>query len=194
MTKEQFVEGNVKALKKLIPYAEEYGIELLVENTGLSGLKERHGKYAATAQDLIDIVDEINHPLLAVNWDVGHAACCGLDAYAEMKTLGRRIRGVHIHDNMGFRRHTVDDRSYEGDMHTLPLFWSIDFDAIIRALLDIGYEGTFNFEVDAPKGLLKYVDGRPDLLAKARDIRVELDTLLYSIGRLLLEKYNCFEG
>lgn len=194
MTREQFVEGNVKAIKKLIPYAEEYGIELLLENTGLTGLVERHGKYAATAQDMIDIIDEIGHPLVAVNWDVGHANCCGLDAYNEIMALGSRLHGIHVHDNMGFRRMTVDGKPMESDMHTLPLFWSVDFDGIIRALIDVGYKGTFNFEVDAPKGLLKYVEGRPDLRGQARDIRLQIDTMLYSIGRLLLTKYNCFEG
>ncbi|MBO4217852.1 MAG: sugar phosphate isomerase/epimerase [Clostridia bacterium] len=194
MTREEFVEGNVKALKKLIPYAEEYGIEILVENTGLTGLTERHGKYVTTAQDMIDLVDEVGHPLVAVNWDVGHANCCGLDEYEEMTKLGKRLRGVHVHDNMGFRRTDFDGKFYEGDMHTLPLMWSVDFDAVIKALIDVGYKGTFNFEVDAPKGLMRFISGKDELKEDAREILRQHERLLYTIGKTMLTKYGCFEG
>ena len=194
MTKEEFQEGNVKAIKKLIPYAEEYGIELLLENIGYANTPGCLNVYAVTAQDLIDIVDEINHPLVAVNWDVGHAHFNGLDEYAEMTKLGRRLRGIHIHDNFGFRRVESNGRVLEGDLHTIPLFCNVNFDDVIRAMIDLGYKGTFNFEEDAPKGVLPFSERRAELMGYARDVRVAVDTLVYKTGRLMLEKYGLYEG
>ena len=193
MTKEEFKEGNVKAIKKLIPYAEEYGIELLLENIGYANTPGCINVHAVTAQDLIDIVDEIDHPLVAVNWDVGHAHFNGLDEYAEMTKLGKRLHGVHVHDNLGFARADGHGSVVEGDMHTLPLFCTVDFDAVIKALIDIDYKGAFNFEVDAPKYVMKYTEGRADLLEAAQNVRRGTDRLLYDIGVLLLKKYGVFE-
>ena len=194
MEKEAFVEGNIKAIKKLIPYAEEYGIELLLENIGYKDLPPFCNVHAATAQDLIDIVDEINHPLVAVNWDVGHAHFNGLDEYAEMTKLGSRLHGIHVHDNLGFKRFESYGRMIEGDMHHIPLFCSLDFDAVIRALIDTGYKGTFNFEADAPARVKPYTENRPELAEYAREVRVAVDTLVYKTGKLLLEKYGICEG
>ncbi len=194
MTREEFVEGNVKAIKKLVPYAEEYGIELLLENIGYMNTPPFLGMHASTAQDLIDIVDEIDHPLVAVNWDVGHANFNGLDEYAEMTKLGKRLRGVHVHDNLGFKVIESEGKKYQGDMHTMPLYYNVDFDGIVRALLDVGYTGTFNFEVDAPAKLAKYHEGDPELKKLAHEARLGVDTLLYKMGKLILTKHGCFEG
>ena len=45
---------------------------------------------------------------------------------------------LHLHDNYGTR-----------DDHSMPYFGTIDWEEIMRALRDIGYEGTFNYEVAA---------------------------------------------
>ncbi len=193
MSKDEFVEANIRVLKKLIPYAEEYGIELLLENIGFINTVQNAGWHVATAQDLIDIVDVINHPLVAVNWDVGHAHCNGLNEYDEMTKLGSRLRGIHVHDNLGFRHFESNGVTLQGDMHTIPLFCNLDFDAVMKALIDSKYEGTMNFEVDAPQRVLPFIEGRSDLLDTAIDIRLTTDMLVYKVGKLLLEKYNVFE-
>ena len=195
MTRDEFVEKNVIAIKKLVPYAEEYGIELLLENIGYANTPGYLNVYAVTAQDLIDVIDGVGNPLVGANWDVGHANFNGLDEYAEMTKLGSRLRGIHVHDNFGFTRaEATNGKQLEGDMHTLPLFYNVDFDGIVRALIDVGYKGTFNFEVDAPKNLVKYSERREDLMDDVRAARLETDKLLYSIGTLLLKKYGVFEG
>lgn len=193
MTREEFVEKNIFAIKKLIPYAEEYGIMLLLENIGYNNRPQFAGVYTINAKDLITIVDAINHPLLKVNWDVGHANFNNLNQYKELTELGSRLCGLHLHDNMGFQDFINNDKKVVGDMHTFPLYYSTNYDDIIKALIEIGYTGTFNFEVDAPKGVVSYASSDPKLMKYARDVRMKVDTLLYSIGRLLLEKYNVFE-
>ena len=193
LTREEFVEKNISVIRKLVPYAEEYGIELLLENIGFRDASQFTGFYTTTAQDLIDIVDEVNHPLVAVNWDVGHAHCNGLDEYAEMTKLGHLLHGIHVHDNLGFQNLDNKGTTLEGDMHTLPLFCSLDYDAVVRALIDTGYKGTFNFEVDAPQKLLRFTEKREDLSERAQAIRLSVDKLVYELGCLILQKYNILE-
>ncbi len=194
MTKDEFTTKNIIALKKLLPYAEEFGIEILLENIEFMKQSQITGFHSFTAQDLMDIVDEINHPLLCVNWDVGHAHFNGLDEYEEMKKLGKRIHGVHIHDNLGFSIFEEYGKIINGDMHVHPFFGNIKFDDVIKALIEIDYKGTFNFEVGSPKGYVSYSKDRQDLKKLALDIKIQSDKLLYLMGRLLLEKYNIFEG
>jgi sugar phosphate isomerase/epimerase len=78
-------------------------------------------------------------------------------------------------------------------MHTLPLFCSLDYDAVVRALIDTGYKGTFNFEVDAPQKLLRFTEKREDLSERAQAIRLSVDKLVYELGCLILQKYNILE-
>ena len=193
MTREEFVCANVKAIKKLLPYAEEYGIELLLENIEIMDMAPVNGIYMGTAQDLIDVVDEVNHPLLNVNWDIGHANFNGLNEYDEIKKLGSRIHGIHVHDNLGFKNFESYGKYISGDMHTHPLFGNVNYDDVIRALIETGYRGTFNFEVGTPS-VVSYSQSDPKLMELSRDIRDKANTMLCAIGKLLLEKYNLFEG
>ncbi len=193
MTREEFVTSNIKAIKKLLPYAEEYGIELLLENIEILDFAPIHGIYMANAQDLIDVVDEIRHPLLNVNWDVGHANINGLNEYDEIKKLGSRVHGIHVHDNLGFKNFESYGKNLNGDMHTHPFFGNINYDDVIRALIEVGYKGTLNFEVGTPS-VGSYTQSNPKLLELARDIKDKSNIMLYAIGKLLLEKYNIFEG
>lgn len=194
LTKDEFVIGNINAINKLIPYAEEFGIELLLENIEIRKNASLTGFYSGTAQDLIDIVDEINHPLVNVNWDVGHAHFNALNEYEEMKKLGSRIHGVHIHDNLGFTNIENNGIIISGDMHIHPFFGNINYDDVMRALIEIGYKGTLNFEVGSPKGYVSYSNFSPELKQYVIDIKMKSDMLLYSMGRLLLEKYHVYEG
>ena len=72
--------------------------------------------------------------------DLGHAEMRGSGdgAVNMIRTLRSRLQALHIHDN---------DRWH--DNHQIPFSMSIDFDAIVKALKEIGYEGYFTLEADA---------------------------------------------
>jgi sugar phosphate isomerase/epimerase len=188
MSREEYIEKQAEVFRQLIPCAEKYGTELLVENIGFTV----GGPHLATADDLNEVLDRIDHPLFGVCWDTGHANLCGLDQYAELKKLGSRLKGLHVHDNYGMR-------APGNDLHLLPYWGNINFDAIISALLEIDYKGTFNFEVVNPvsrSGAIPFLkDGveQKKLEMMSPALRQQMETYLYAIGKQMLEAYDCFE-
>ena len=51
--------------------------------------------------------------------------------------LGKRLCALHIHDN---------DKRHDSDQ--IPFSMQIDFDAVVRALKEIGYNGYLTLEAD----------------------------------------------
>ena len=188
MSREEYMEKNTEIFRQLIPYAEKYGTKLLIENVGWQVSDTR----ISTADDLNELLDRIDHPLFGVCWDTGHANLCNLDQYAELKKLGSRLQGLHVHDNYGVRAPGCD-------LHQYPYWGNINFDGVISALLEIGYQGTFNFEVDNPNirtGAIPFAkDGveQTKLERMSPALRQQVETFLYAIGKQMLEAYDCFE-
>ena len=188
MSREEYMEKQAEIFRQLIPYAEKYGTRLLVENLGW----KIDGIHLATADDLNEMLDRIDHPLFGVCWDTGHANLCGLDQYEEIKKLGSRLEGLHVHDNYGTRAPGCD-------LHLFPYWGNINFDGLISALIEIDYKGTFNFEVDNPvrrSGAIPFVkDGEEQkkLEMMSPELRQQMETYLYAIGKQMLETYDCYE-
>lgn len=175
MSKDEFIEKNVASISRLIPMAEKYNMTILVENIGLPD----EGYYVRSADELIELVDAFRHPLVAANWDVGHANLNSCDQYESIKKLGGRLKGLHVHDNRGY---------YPGasmsacDLHVPPFWGNIDFTAVMRALKETGYKGTLNFEVSYPD--------RP-FFTKERI--VEYDKVLVGSGEELVRYYHEYQ-
>jgi len=128
MTREQFLERNYAFYKRLLPYAENSGVKIAIENI--------HGYITAAAQELNELVDSLNNELITVCFDVGHAALAGQDPGEMIRQLGHRIGCTHIHDNDGVN-----------DLHTLPFYYkTIDWEAVMKALAQVGYTGNLNYE------------------------------------------------
>lgn len=144
------VAETVEDLKPYLEWAEIFGIGLAVENN-----------FYATADDMLEIVHRLNSPLVGVCWDIGHANKEPYTDPAEsIMKLGKTLKVTHLHDNYGTK-----------DNHNVPYFGTIDWDAVTRALLTSGYEGTFNYEANISK---VSEAGRMDLVrymvAVARDL------------------------
>jgi sugar phosphate isomerase/epimerase len=190
MTREEFVEKNIESISRMIPRIEYYGLTLLLEN-----IETVNNNYFATsADDLIQIIDGIGHPLIQACWDVGHANVNGLNQYDEIKKLGKRLKGLHIHDNFGPVKNSVINDFHISDMHIPPFFGNIDYNEIMKALLETGYTGTFNFEVNPPKRpSVISNDGSAKLLKLDKQLLISSDTYVYEAGKNILEAYGCYE-
>ncbi len=187
ISREEHLERNAAHFKALIPHAEKANVRLLAENL----FHPTSDTFIKTADDLLELLDRIDHPLFGVCWDTGHANLYALDQYAELTKLGSHLENLHIHDNFG----TMPS----GDIHQFPFCGNINWDAVMNALIDIDYQGYFNFEVDNPVrrwgGVYFKKDDQPvETLAKmSPELRLECEKMQYAIGRELLEVYGIFE-
>ena len=129
---EKMFEYNYNFYKSLIPYAEEFGIKIAIENIG----RKTH-TVTSTPERLIRLYDELNNPAFTICFDVGHCLLQDVDPAESIKKLGNRLVNgcTHVHDNDGII-----------DLHTLPYYGKVEWDSVCKALAEIGYEGDFNYE------------------------------------------------
>ncbi len=117
--------------------------------------------------------------VLGFCFDSGHANLVGLDFESFLRTLGPRLKVLHLHDNDGIT-----------DLHQIPYTFaksrenetSTDWGGFLRGLRAIHYEGTLNFET-AP-----VLTAFPDAL-QASALRVLAD-----IGRYWAEEIRKPDG
>lgn len=183
LSPEQTFERNKAFFMPLLERAERYGVNILVENFNRMCVEGLY--WIDNAPDLLRMVECVNHPLFHAIWDVGHANMQEMPQDEALRMLGSHVRALHIQDNMGDR-----------DSHLVPFLGSLNLDAVMTGLLDIGYNGYFTFEVGgfftSPKVRREYLPSTR--LAKAPlELRDAFERYLYELGRCVLEAYNCFE-
>ncbi|MGI6634722.1 MAG: sugar phosphate isomerase/epimerase family protein [Christensenellales bacterium] len=195
----EFFENNIAFYRSLIPACEQTGVDVLIENIG----NPADPYFLASGADLAEMVDGVNHPLFTACWDVGHANhfwSAESSQYASLLALGSRLTALHVHDNCGY--FPVGERHNRIDMHTFPyasLYSNVNFDAVIKGLCDIGYQGTFNFEVIAgnPRRYVSpfLINGREEnrLRMLPIEVFVHLYRALYEAGKYMLSAYGVFE-
>ena len=197
-TREEFFDCNVSFFQSLIPYAEETGVTVAIENIG----NYDDPYFLWNGADLREMVDRVGHTMVGACWDIGHANHFypkDCDPYRSIVALGEKLVAIHAHDNCGYIADTY--RHSRMDLHTLPYFStapSVNWDAVLQGLSDVGYKGTFNFEVVA--GNRSGCDpfecrGETQSRLEHPSLRVwqAVNTALYEIGREMLERYDAFE-
>jgi len=124
--RETDVAETIRAFTPLCSYASSLGVTLAMENL-----------FSTSPEQLVVISDELH---CAVCWDVGHANVGGFPLEKALPLLGKRIKALHLHDNYGL-----------SDNHNAPYFGTVNWPQLVSLLREIDYEGTFNYEVSAPK-------------------------------------------
>jgi fructoselysine 3-epimerase len=108
------------------------GLEHVVHAADLAGvdvaIEPEPGQFIETSAALKELLDEVDHPRLGANLDIGHVWCAGDDPAEAVRLLGKRIRHLHLED--------IKDRRH---WHLIPGLGEIDFKAVRRALDEIGY-------------------------------------------------------
>ena len=180
--REAYFKANEPFFRALIPAMEKNGVNILFENT----TKKHCGDsffFPITAEDLNAFVDFMGHPNFAVCWDVGHANMDGTDQYTEIIRLGKNLKAIHVHDNFG-----------DVDRHLAPFTGTMDYDALVRGLVDSGYDGYFTLESD---GFFKYNRGIENVSARLAHPTLEIKkaalSLLYLTAKTILSEYGIYE-
>jgi sugar phosphate isomerase/epimerase len=122
------LDAAVAALKRLSPQAEKAGVVLALENW-------------LSAGENLKILERVGSPAVRVYYDVGNSQDAGHPVFDEIRLLGARIVEFHAKD--------TKDLYGKG---------SIDFQAVGRAMEDIGYVGWLVIEgTKMPLGVEKSV-------------------------------------
>lgn len=131
-------DQNAAFVRRLLPVAERLGVGIAMENLPDSGARSRGARrwYGAVPEELIELVDTFDHPLVGICWDTGHAQLQGLDQGQSLRAIGSRLQALHVQDNDGV-----------SDQHLLPFHGTVDWSAVMAALAAIAYPGAFTYEV-----------------------------------------------
>ena len=127
---EKMFDINVDLYKRLIPYAREFGIQIAIENIGRDSVTSK-------PERLNKLYDTLNDPVFTVCFDVGHCLLQEVDPAEAIRKIGDRlVHGcTHFHDNNG-----------DTYTHTLPFYGNVNWESVMEALADIGYQGNLNYE------------------------------------------------
>jgi D-psicose/D-tagatose/L-ribulose 3-epimerase len=117
-------------LYQLADYAKQYGIVL-----GLEYLNRFESYLVTTTDELIQLVDDINHPNCKLMFDSFHANIEEQNMAAAIQRMGNRLVHVQLSEN---------DRGILGRGH-------VDFRSILNALDQIGYSGMVSVEAFSTK-------------------------------------------
>lgn len=127
-TAEEIHQLVVENLRYFGDIAQEKGIKIAVEN--IFG-----GRFYSKIDDLVRLVNDVNHPNVGYCFDCGHGNIDKVDHAEVIKTMGEKLFELHLHDNDGTK-----------DSH-LPIgFGTTDYLKIVKALNDIGYQNPATFE------------------------------------------------
>ncbi len=168
---EQYVHDiNMDFYRSLLPYCKQWNIRVALENMWQRDPKRRFISYDAVSRsaELAAWVDELADPHFVACLDVGHSALIGEEPEDAIRTLGKeRLKALHIHD--------VD---YISDLHTLPFLGKLNWNAIMKSLGEIRYEGELTFEAD--NFLRYYTDETLDMACR----------FMAETGRRLIQMVN----
>lgn len=116
----------VEAARELAEYAADHDVTLAVEPWN------RYETYLITRLDkAAQFVDEVDRPNIGVMADTFHMAIEERDIAAAIRAAGHRLVHVHLADS---------NRAAPGYGHT-------DFEPIVKAIADIGYDGWVSYEL-----------------------------------------------
>ncbi len=163
----------------LAPLAKELGITLCVENLySALGSHILEGP-CCKARKMAERIDHINEQygaeVLGFCFDTGHANLVGIDMEEFVRTLGPRLKVLHLHDNDGI-----------ADLHQIPYTFararenasSTDWEGLLRGLRAIHFAGVLNFET------------APVLTSFPADMKEDVLRFLARIGRHFSEQFG----
>lgn len=139
---------NIEYYSKMIPLIKKYGVVVCLENMFSSINRVIREAVCSDVIETVKYIDTLNSmagfEAFGFCVDVGHYQLLGKNMRKAITTLGNRIKVLHLHENDGI-----------SDNHGLPFMYTrlwginpvIDWDEVLTALHDIGYQGTINFEL-----------------------------------------------
>ncbi len=138
---EELFRLNVEFYNRLIPYCEKFGIKVATENMWQNNAASGAitDSTCSRAWEFNKYIDAINSPWITGCLDLGHVSLISKNVPDFIRQMGKdRIGALHVHDT-----------DFIDDSHTLPFIEKMDYNAIAKALGEIGYEGDFTYEANS---------------------------------------------
>jgi inosose dehydratase len=147
LTAEERIFSIKEKLYTPIRWAEELGVELLIET---------HGVVTDSVESMGYLLDELGHEqTVGICLDTGNSWLGGAEPLDYVNTFGKRIKHVHWKDmeaDWEEQRGTI----YGCGMSVIPLGDGvIDLPAIVKALQDTGFDGATTLEIGGPENVEK---------------------------------------
>ncbi len=128
MPPEPAAKQFAESIKPILDRADQLGIDI--------GIECEPGLYLEYVAELREWIDRLNHPRFGANLDVGHSQVIGESIPEAVALLAGRIWNLHVEDIPG-RKH----------YHLIPGEGTLDWQALKRALVDIGYDRFLTVEL-----------------------------------------------
>jgi sugar phosphate isomerase/epimerase len=160
-------ECLVETLKEAAAYAERWGVPLLVENMNripqtlagkpwdLSFEQPEVSYLGITVEELAEIYQKVNSPLLGFSLNVAHAHIIESGFLPFLKAFGDKLGNVQVSDNNGI----TDEHLPIGE-------GTVDFVGLMQQLKKMNYQGTLSLSV-AKERVLECKDRLQKILASA---------------------------
>ena len=182
-TPDEFFELNVNFYKQFEEDLEKHKVDILIEN---SSALWHPFYFLRTGEDMRRFVENAGISRMHICWDIGHGNAEGRNQYDDIVAMGDELHALHVQDNLG-----------TSDAHIMPLTGNTNFDMVMKGLCDIGYKGDFTFEAtNSVRRANVWPHCRKDTTPedKLTDpplfIKQKQQTVMYEIGRWMLESYN----
>lgn len=140
-----------------VEVAEAEGVDLLIE--------PEPDLMIETFEQYLEFVDRIDSPAVGLNFDIGHAFCVSQEPEDWIPRMVEHTRHYHIEDIAGTRVHA----------HMIPGEGAIDFEPVLQAILETGYDGWVTVELypyianpdEAGRKAKTYLEGILERIAKS---------------------------
>lgn len=128
----------------------------VAESLGARLALETHAGPTQNAQAMLELMTELDHPAVRLNFDTGNIAYYneGLDPVAELAQVTAYVANVHLKDNRGKPRDWYFPAVGDGG--------GVDFGAVLRVLESSAYSGACTIEIEGIEG-----EPEPDLQARS---------------------------
>ena len=163
----------VRVIKGLLPFAEQHGVILTLENH----YKDNYWEYPEFAQKMdifVEIVDQIDSPWFGVNFDPSNTLLAGEDPLVLLERVKHRVVTMHASDRY-LTSGTLDDLRREENSagYAARLAHGVigrglnDYDAIFAVLRSVGFASWISIEDG--------VNGMEELRQSAQFLRSKID-------------------
>ena len=131
------IRDNAQAIEKLLDTAARCGAGIAVENIPVFPDCPQYKFFTSNPADHIAFVDRFDPGLVGICWDTGHANLMPYDQAEVIRSLGSRLKIVHLQDN-GQRL---------CDEHAIPSDGSVPWEKVMPAIASTGWLGGITLEI-----------------------------------------------